>query len=232
MSRKREPDLIQFRIEYVLDDDLPVEKFFMALNEKDAIKTFAHSCQKFLSQQRVSEEATDCFLNAFANPGQPFLDEPAMIPVPEEIAEYEPPEEEEPNETQEIQEETVEPPPADPFMQQEDGEETSPFAQSTETDNFLGAPSREQKEDPAIEHARKKAERDMKIQEANQENERRRTEYEQLSSWVLQQVDELNERVSIIHFEQHNRWADKWDPISYPFTKEETATSDTPREES
>ena len=225
MSRNREPDLIQFRIEYVLDNDLPVEKFFMALNEKDAIKMFAHSCQKFLSHQSMSEEATDCFVNSFANPGQSFLDEPAMVPVPEEIPEYEPPEEEEPTETQDAQKETLEPPPADPFMQQEDGEEPSLFAQNTERDNVFGSPANEQKEDPAIEHARKKAERDMEIQEANQENERRKTEYEQLSSLVLQQVDELNDRLSIIHFEQHNRWADKWNPIPYPFTVEETVVS-------
>lgn len=37
MSRNREPDLIQFRIECVFDDEPPVEKFFMALNARDAI---------------------------------------------------------------------------------------------------------------------------------------------------------------------------------------------------
>ena len=79
--------------------------------------------QKFLSQRRMSERATDCFLNAFANPGKPFLEEPAMAPVPEGIPEYEPPEEEASIETQDIQQEIVDQPPAaDPFMQQEEGE--------------------------------------------------------------------------------------------------------------
>ena len=227
MSKHREPDLVQFRIEYVLDDDVSVEKFFMALNERDAIKMFAHSCQKFLSQQGVSEKATDCFVNAFANPGKLFLNEPEMLPLPEEIQKCEPPEKEaEPTGTLDTQEETVEPsPPADPFLQQEEGEKSTPFAQNTERENIFGSPSKEQKEDPAIEHARKKAENDMKIQEANQENDRRKSEYEQLSSLVLQQVDELNDRLSIIHFEEHNRWTDKWDPIPYPFKEEETEVS-------
>jgi hypothetical protein len=51
MSKKleREPDLIEFKVNYTLDQDLPVEKYFMAYNATEALKMFAHSCIKFLS---------------------------------------------------------------------------------------------------------------------------------------------------------------------------------------
>ena len=220
-KREREPDLIQFNIEYVLDDDLPVEKFFMGLDARDAIRMFAHSCQKFLSEQNMSDQAIDCFARAFASPEESFLDPPEMIPVPEEIPEYEKPAGEEPAEVQRAKEALVEesPPPSDPFMQAEDGEEGSPFAQKVE-ENIFATPTKEAKPDPAIEHARKKTERAEEILEAKKENEKRNTKYENLSGMVLRMVKELNDRLSIIKFEEHDRWADKWNPLSYPLPEE------------
>ncbi len=33
-------------------------------------------------------------------------------------------------------------------------------------------------------------------------------------------VKELNDRLSIIKFEEHDRWVDKWNPLSYPLPEE------------
>ena len=41
-KREREPDLIQFRLEYVLDDDLSVEKFFMATDARRLKQHLVH----------------------------------------------------------------------------------------------------------------------------------------------------------------------------------------------
>ena len=216
-KREREPDLIQFRLEYVLDDDLPVEKFFMATDARNAIGMFAHSCQKFLSEPNMSDQALDSFAKAFAHPGKSFLEPPEMIPVPEEIPEYIKSQEEVEQEAAAVQrakEALVEEssPPADPFMQAEDGEEGSPPAE----ENIFAAPAKDAKPDPAIEHARKKAERDEQIREAKAENDQKKTEYENLLGTVSQLVGELNEKLSVIAFEEHDRWSDKWNPLAYP----------------
>ncbi len=193
----------------------------MAPDARAAVRMFAHSCQKFLSEQNMSDQAIDCFARAFASPGKSFLEPPEMIPVPEEIPEYEKSAGEEPAEVQRAKEALVEesPPPTDPFMQSEDGEEGSPFAQKKE-ENIFATPAKEAKPDPAIELAGKKAEREEKILEAKKENEKRQTEYENLSGMVLRMVKELNDRLSIIKFEEHDRWVDKWNPLSYPLPEE------------
>ena len=220
-KREREPDLIQFRLEYVLDDDLPMEKFFMATDARNAIGMFAHSCQKFLSERNMSDQAIDCFAKAFANPGKSFLDPPEILPVPEEIPEYIKSQEEVEQEAAAVQhakEALVEEssPPADPFMQEEDGEEGSPPVE----ENIFAAPAKEAKPDPAIEHAAKKAKREEEIMEARMENEKRQMAYENLSGTVLRLVKELNEKLSVIAFEEHDRWSDKWNPLSYPLPEE------------
>jgi hypothetical protein len=232
-KREREPDLIQFRIEYILDDDLPVEKFFMATDARNAIGMFAHSCQKFLSEPDMSDQAIDCFSKAFADQGKPFLDPPEVIPAPEAIPEYERPEGEEEeeqveeniSEAQNTEEEPSEEssPPIDPFMQSEDGEEDgSPPVK----ENIFDAPTKEEKVDPAIEHAEKKAKREEEILAARNENEKRQTEHENLTSLILRLVEELNGKLSILALEEHNRWVDKWNPLSYPLKEEELVDSE------
>jgi hypothetical protein len=227
-KREREPVLIQFRLEYVLDDDLSVEKFFMATDARNAVRIFAHSCQKFLAEPNMSEQTIDCFAKAFAHPGKSFLDPPEMIPVPEEIPEYIKSQEEVEQEAAKIQstkkalvEESS--PPADPFMQAEDGEEGS----SPVEENIFAAPAKDEKADPAIEHAAKKDKREGEILEARKENEKRQTEYENLSGTVLRLVKELNEKLSVIAFEKHDRWVDKWNPLTYPLPEEELVDSET-----
>ena len=231
-KREREPDLIQFRIEYEIDDELPVEKFFMATDARSAIGMFAHSCQKFLSEPNLSDHAIDCFAKAFADQGKPFLDPPEMIPVPEQIPEYEKPEGEEEedqveeniSEVQNTGEGTSEEssPSVDPFMQSEEGgDDGSPPVE----ENIFDAPAKEGRVDPAIAHAEKKAKREEEILTARNENEKRRREYENLSSTTLRLVEELNGKLSVLALEEHNRWSDKWNPLSYPLKEEELVDS-------
>jgi hypothetical protein len=233
-KREREPDLIQFRIEYEIDDELPVEKFFMATDARSAMGMFAHSCQKFLSEPNLSDHAIDCLVKAFADQGKPFLDPPEMIPVPEQIPEYEKPEGEEEedqveeniSEVQNTGEGTSEEssPSVDPFMQSEEGEEGgSPPVE----ENIFDAPAKEEKVDPAIAHAEKKAKREEEILTARNENEKRQREFENLSGMTLRLVEELNGKLSVLALEEHNRWSDKWNPLSYPLKEEELVDSET-----
>ncbi len=123
---------------------------------------FLHSCQKFLSEPDLSDQAIDCFAKAFADQAKPFLAPPEMIPVPEQIPEYEKTEGEEKeeqaeenlSEVQNTEEGTSEDSPTvDPFMQSEDVEEAcSPPVE----ENIFDAPTKEEKVDPAIAHAEKK----------------------------------------------------------------------------
>ena len=231
-KREREPDLIQFRIEYEIEDELPVEKFFMATDAIGAIGMFAHSCHKFLSEPNLSDQAIDCFTKAFADQGKPFLDPPEMIPLPEQIPEYEKPEgeqeeeqvEENISEIQNTEEGTSEEssPPVDPFMQSEgrEGGGSPPFEE-----HIFDAPAKEEKVDPAITHAEKKAKREEEILTARNENEKRQREYENLSSATLRLVEELNGKLSVLALEEYNRWADKWNPLSYPLKEEELVDS-------
>ena len=231
-KREREPDLIQFRIEYEIDGELPVEKFFMATDARSAMGMFAHSCQKFLCEPDLSDQGIDCFAKAFADQGKPFLDPPEMIPVPEQIPEYEKPEGEEEedqveenlSEVQNTKERTIEEssPPVDPFMQSEDGEEGG---SSSIEENIFDAPAKEEKVDPAIAHAEKKAKREEEILTARNENGKRQREYENLSSMTLRLVEELNGKLSVLALEEHNRWSDKWNPLSYPLKEEELVDS-------
>lgn len=231
MSSKpeREPDLIQFRIEYEIDDELPVEKFFMATDVRSAIAMFAHSCQKFLSVPNMSEQAIDCFGKAFADQGKFFLDPPELIPVPEAIPEYEKPKGEEQTEEsiaaaqineQEPSEESS--PPVDPFMQSEEEKDNPPVEE-----NIFDAPAKEEKVDPVIAHAETKAKREEEILAARNENEKRQREYENLSSTVAGLVEELNGKLSVLALEEHNRWSDKWNPLSYPLKEEKILDSET-----
>ena len=87
-TREREPDLIQFRIEYMVDEDLPVESFFMAKDANDAIKIFGRSCLKYLNDRNLSDLSVDCFVNAYVNPGQPFLEPPVMVPILEALPDF------------------------------------------------------------------------------------------------------------------------------------------------
>ena len=202
-SREREPEQVEFRIHYEFDGNLPVEKFFMATDPHGALKALAHSLVKPLTTEVMSEAQIESFTNAFANPHDPFPPSPEMIPVPEEIEDMEFPEEQE-------EEQAVEASPAEQTV-----------SEPAEEENLSSEPPKEKKPSPAEEHARKKAEHEQQISEANAENQRRNAVYESLVGKSRQLLGELSGRLSILDFERFNRWADRWDALSYPPAREE-----------
>ena len=47
-NRHNEPELIQYRIRYHLENDVtPIEKYFMATNSENALEMFSYSCREF-----------------------------------------------------------------------------------------------------------------------------------------------------------------------------------------
>ena len=187
----------------------------------------ARSCLKHLSEGKLSDQAVDCFVDAYANPGQPFLETPEMLTVPEPLPDLEvvtenPIKNEDRQSTEETQEDSGEVfatteddqsegiSPADPFRDSSDQKETKP--------------------DPAIEHAKKKQVRDEEIILATTENQRRREEFENLCSMALCRVEELNLKLSILKIEEHNRWSDEWNCVPYPLPNETKEPSEHPEE--
>jgi hypothetical protein len=246
-TREREPDLIQFRFEYMVDEDLPVESFFMAKDANDAIKTLARSCLKYLTDRNLSELSVDCFVNAYANAGQPFLEPPEMVPILEALPEFK-------DSTENITKKEI------PEMKQEEdlvsgeffaesksenseehstpdlfngsnaeGEKKTAGKTSSELNIFAAAPE-EAKPDPAIEYAIKKKAREEEIIQAKSENERRHNEFESLCSIALQQVDELNEKLTILQIDEHNRWSDEWVSVPYPLIEKTVENEESPQE--
>ena len=80
-TKEREPDLIQYRLEYSLNDDLPSERFFMATDPRDALSQLAYSCIKHIPVDSLSEEEQDSFAKSFANPTKSFIDKPELLEV-------------------------------------------------------------------------------------------------------------------------------------------------------
>ena len=227
-SREREPEQVEFRIHYEFDGNLPVEKFFMATDPHGALKALAHSLVKPLTTEVMSEAQIESFTNAFANPHDPFPPSPEMIPFPEEIEDMEFHEEQEEEQAveaspaeQPVSEQPIEQGPPDPFMDSDSPAEGSPVPEPAEEENLFSGPPKEKKPSPAEEHARKKAEREQQISDANAENQRRNAAYESLVGKSRQLLGELSGRLSILDFERFNRWADRWDALSYPPAREE-----------
>ncbi len=73
---EREPDLIEFKVNYTLDEDLPVEKYFMAYNSTEALRAFAQSCVKFLDEKKLPEVELNCFLKSYAKPEETYINKP------------------------------------------------------------------------------------------------------------------------------------------------------------
>ena len=227
-SREREREQVEFRIHYEFDGNLPVENFFMATDPHGALKALAHSLVKPLSTEVMSEAQIESFTNAFANPHDPFPPSPEMIPFPEEIEDMEFHEEQEEEQAveaspaeQPVSEQPIEQGPPDPFMDSDSPAEGSPVPEPAEEENLFSGPPKEKKPSPAEEHVRKKAEREQQISDANAENQRRNAAYESLVGKSRQLLGELSGRLSILDFERFNRWADRWDALSYPPAREE-----------
>ena len=84
-KKEREPELLQYRIEYSIDDNFPTERFFMSLNPKDALSQLCHICIKSSPFDDLKQGELDLFTQAFSNPDIDTLERPELLPVPDPI---------------------------------------------------------------------------------------------------------------------------------------------------
>ena len=213
---EREPDLIQYRLEYTLNDDLPSE-LLHATDPRDALSQLAYSCLKNIPVDNLSEEEQDCFAKAFANPTKPFIDKPEMLAVPEPIADIDFPE----------------PEPEPPAPVPETKEEENKNGDSEE--GFLGMPQENESEnttpdlqpkpDPAAEHKAKQDERLAQITEIEKRNQVLLQQYEKLCIKTRRILEWFTPRIEIFNFEEHNRWSDSWTKLEYPLPPDQDEES-------
>ena len=209
-NNEREPDLIQYRLEYCLNDDLPSERFFMATDPRDALSQLAYSCIKYIPVDSLNEEEQDSFAKAFANPTKPFVQAPDLLPIPEPIPDIDFPEPE------------PELPPAEP----EKTEEQNEHGDGDSEEGFLGMSQENESEnetldlqpkpDPAAEHKAKQDERLAQISEIEKRNQLLQERFEKLSNKTRRILEWFTPRIEILNFEEHNRWSDSWTTIEYP----------------
>lgn len=220
-KKEREPELLQYRIEYSLNDDFPVERFFMSLNPKDALSQLCHICIKSSPFDDLKQGELDLFTQAFSNPDTITLERPDLLSVPDPIPDEDFPEPEPEPEPKKI--ESVENEEND-----QDFENTEDFFNSTfqEEEHTLTPP--QVIPDPAAEHRKKQEERLEEITQIQSKNEALVREFENLRGKVTQVLEWFDTKLSIITFEEYNRWIDKWISIEYPLAKEDT---DDPEEE-
>ena len=214
-SQEKEPDLVEYRLEYSLNDDLPSERFFMATDPRDALSQLAYSCIKFIPVENLSEEEQDSFAKAFSNPNSPFKEKPQLFNVPEPIPDIDFPEPE-PVKEVEIDEQA---------KGGEDGQ------QPNEEEGFLISPeqqgqensmmSAETKPDPAAEHRVKQDERLSEIAQIEAKNQKLIEDYQKLNGKTRRIMEWFTPRISIQTFEEHNRWTDSWSTITYPLISED-----------
>ena len=206
-KRDREPELIQYRIEFSIEEDLPAERFLMALTPHDALSQLASMCIKNSPFKNLSKEEHDAFASAFSRSKAHDLLPPSLDPVPDPIpdldiqeteAEIIPEKIEQKNDEENVPEEETE-------------DQLNPFAQTEEV-----KPS---KPDPAAEHRIKQQERLKQISEVEARNKQVLQGYENLVKKTEELTNWLSSRISIIAFEEYNRWIDKWVAIDYPLTE-------------
>jgi len=175
-NSEREPDLIQYRLEYFLNDDLPSERFFMATNPRDALSQLAYSCIKHIPVDSLSQNEQDCFVKAFSDPSKPFLEKPDLLEVPKPIPDIDFPESEPP--TPATDEKTSDESNQDDFS--EDG-----FMDIQNTESADSTPDLQPKPDPATEHRTKQEERLAEIAKLEKQNQELLERYEKLKNKTL-----------------------------------------------
>ena len=215
---EREPDLVEFKINYTLDEDLPVEKYFMAYNSTDALKAFAQSCVKFLEEKNLSEIELSSFLETYAKPEEICIEKPELIsdpkPVPaldeEVLKNYE--------EQKKIEVESESVPDAvdseDSNSDQMNGQEQP----EEHVDNFAVPVEKKSIVDPRIEHAERIAKREQDLQIISEQNKKNLENYEYLTAKTSQRIQKINQRIQIIEFSEFFKWSDKWVDIPLPKT--------------
>ncbi len=213
---EREPDLIEFKIHYTLDDDLPVEKYFMAFNSNEALKSFAQSCIKFLSNSNLNELEAECFKSAYSNPEEPFIEKPEIIPIPDPI----PPMDE--TEIQLIEEKKKK---AIEKMPEEKTVMPDPFAENSddslnntneELEIFTQINKQTETVDPIAEHSILTAERENEINQVIEKNKKILKSYDDLNAKTKLRIQEINKRIHVSEFLEYFKWSDKWTDLDVP----------------
>lgn len=215
---EREPDLVEFKINYTLDKDLPVEKYFMAYNSTDALKAFAQSCVKFLEEKNLSEIELSSFLETYAKPEEFCIEKPELISDPEPIPELDEEVLKNYEEEKKIEVESESVPDAvdsedsnsDQMIEQDQPEE--------HVDNFAVPVEKKPIVDPRIEHAELEAKRKQDLQIISEQNKKNLENYEYLTAKTSQRIQKINQRIQIIEFSEFFKWSDKWVDIPLPKT--------------
>ncbi len=218
-NQDREPDLIQYRLEYSFNDDLPSERYFMATNPRDALSQVAYSCIKHIPVNSLTEIEQDCFVKAFSNPSKPFLEKPELLTVPVPIPDIDYPEPEPTTPT-------VEPEPSGEENQENFSEDE--FVDNQNNESGLSNTDLQPKPDPAAEHKAKQEERLSEIEKIKNQNQLMNEKYEKLISKTRKIIEWFTPRIEIITFEEHNRWTDSWTSIEYPLAPDQEEVSSNP----
>ena len=216
-KHEREPEQIQYHFEYAIGEDLPVEIYLTATVQEEAIRSFARHCIRFLETKNLSDEQQEAFLNALLQTEDSSKHLPGILPVPERLPDLELPEDPPEPSSQEIQETPVSEP-KDPLS--DDNAEVGGFGRGPSeeqdaTELFAPQPS---KPDPHEEHKREQLERESEIERINQHNAAIIDKHQRLTGEALSQAQWLKGQLSVITFEEHNRWSDKWTALPHPFS--------------
>ena len=213
---EREPDLVEFRVNYTLDDDLPVEKYFMAYNSKDALKAFAQSCVKFLNEKNLSEIELSCFLESYANPEEFCIEKPELISDPKPVPELD---EEVLKNYEEQKKKEIESKSTPDKVDAEVSNTDQMIGQDQSdeyVDNFAVPVQKKTIVDPRIEHAELKAKREQDLQIISEQNKKNLENYEYLTAKTSQRIQTINQRIQIIEFSEFFKWSDKWVDLPLP----------------
>ena len=216
-KHEREPEQIQYHFEYAIGEDLPVEIYLTATVQEEAIRSFARHCIRFLEAKNLSEEQQEAFLNAVLQTEDSSKHLPGILPVPERLPDLELPKDPPEPSSKEIEEAPVSEP-KDPLS--EDDAEVGGFGsglseEQDATELFAPQPS---KPDPHEEHKRKQIERESEIERINQHNAAIIDKHQRLTGEALSQAQWLRGQLSVLTFEEHNRWSDKWTALPHPFS--------------
>ena len=213
---EREPDLVEFKVNYTLDGDLPVEKYFMAYNSTDALKAFAQSCVKFLDEKNLSEIELSCFLESYANPEEFCIEKPELISDPKPVPELD---EEVLKNYEEQKKKEIESESATDKVQAEVSNMDQMIGQDQSeehVDNFAVPVEKKTIVDPRIEHAELKAKREQDLQIISEQNKKNLESYEYLTAKTSQRIQTINQRIQIIEFSEFFKWSDKWVDLPLP----------------
>jgi hypothetical protein len=213
---EREPDLVEFKINYTLDEDLPVEKYFMAYNSTDALKAFAQSCIKFLEEKNLSEVELNCFLETYAKPEEICIEKPELISDPKPIPELD--EEVLKNYEEQKKIEVERESALDTDVPENSNTEQMIGQDQTEeqVDNFAVPVEKKSIVDPRIEHAELKAKREQNLQNISDQNKKNFDNYEYLIAKTSQRIQKINHRIQIVEFSEYFKWSDKWVDLPLP----------------